>query len=104
MNKYLKGFLNCVIVLVVGFIGLTFSMSALAMGSMFFPDILIKADQYLSVYHSPISIGERMVCFFIPLMPLCFLLTVLAVSALLMFITVRLMKRVDIEKIIAKIK
>lgn len=98
MNKYLKGLLNSIIGLAIGFVGLLFSLNILAMGYIFFPQVAIQVDQLM--ISNPIWWKD-----FIPgTLPLFFLLTIMGFSVLSMFITIKLMKKVDVEKIVNAIQ
>lgn len=109
MNKYLKGFLNSIIQLAIGFVGGLFSFNILAVGFIFFPDIVMRTDQALMGYLAISNVGvfegvlNGVVRFAFSCLPLCFILVMLSVCVSSLFFTIWLVQKVDIEEIVAGI-
>ena len=97
MGKYLVGFLNLIIVLAITFIGLLFSLNILVAGFIFFPYVVTGVDQYL--ISNPVPVWWTQ---FVPgALPTVFLLVVLYFTFFIMFKVIKLIKKVDVEKIIS---
>ena len=98
MNKYLKGVLNCIIELAIGFVGLLFSLNILIAGFIFFPPIVILVDQVM--LSNPVWWKD-----FVPgALPIFFIFTALSFSILSMFLTLKLINKFAIEKIIKAVR
>ena len=95
MNKYLKGFLNLLIMLWVGFVGFLLSLNVLATGFIGFPWLIMETDKvFLSTSNPP------WLYHLVPgPLPIFFLLAMLTLSIFSMYKTIWLIKRVDSEKI-----
>jgi len=99
MNKYLKGFINSIIMLAIGFVGLLFSINVWLMGLLFFPEVATKVYGVLDSNPSW-SIWNL----FPGLIPLFYLLTMITLFLFILFKTIKLAKNFDIEKIVNAIR
>lgn len=94
MNKYLRGTINILVGLAIGFVGLLFALNIQVGGYLFFPDIVMRVDSIIVPSLPAWWIG------FVPgTIPLFFLITTLGFSIFIMFGVIKFIKKFDIEKI-----
>ncbi len=93
MNKYLRGVLNCIIMLGIGYAGLLFSCIISIAGYIFFP--------HLVMYVSQVMVTNPVWWSFVPAtIPCAFIFIALGFSLFVLFRTIILIKNFDIENII----
>lgn len=98
MNKYLKGFINLIIGVTFGLVGALFTCNMLVAGLLFFPDVVDRAALLMDANPSWLA------AFYPGLIPHFFLLSILGLAIFSMFLTMRLVGKCNIERIIAAIQ
>ena len=99
MNKYRKGFLNCIIGLVIGCVGMLISLSIWMLFLLFLPELATKVDGILGSNPSWFAWN-----IFPGTIPFFYLLSGIALPTFVMFKTIKLIKKLDIDKITYAIK
>ena len=99
MNKYLKGFINFIISIAIGIVGVLVSLNIWFMSLLFFPEVATKVDGTLGANPSWFALN-----LFPGLIPLFYVLIGLSLCIFIMFNTIKLMKKFDIGKIIDAIR
>lgn len=97
MNKYLKGFINTIIMLVIGIIGVLFTLNLWFLGMLFVDEVVAKVVGVLDANVNPIWLARNI---FPGLIPFFYVLVVTIFLIYGLFKTITLMQKVDIERII----
>jgi len=102
VNKYLKGFINAILELGIGFVGLLVSLSVMVMSFLYYPDVMTRVDEAMG---ANLSWGWNWSWnWLLASTPLVFLLITLGLSLFVFFFTIKLIGTFDIEKVIAKLR
>jgi len=99
VNKYLKGFINAILELGIGFVGLLVSLSVMGMGFIGYPDVMTRVAELLG--ENPSWWAWNL---FPGSIPLVFLLVTFGLSLFVFFFTIKLIGTFDIEKVIDKLR